>query len=127
MSDNKTEILGMRPVIPVKNMEESLDYYQNKLGLELQFSHSDVPGAPANYAGLAREEFAIHLQAMVPGQDEAMPLIRVIVQNIEPLYEELAGRGVVAASGELDSKPWGTKEFGLYDPNGAGIVFYEVL
>lgn len=36
-------------------------------------------------------------------------------------------QGVVSLSGSLESKPWGTKEFGLYDPNGAAIVFYELL
>ena len=27
----------------------------------------------------------------------------------------------------LQPKPWGSKDFGLYDPNGAALVFYEDL
>ena len=62
---------------------------------------------------------------MVPGQDDAMPLIRIRVENIEPLYEEYVAAGVVAATGHLEEKPWGSRDFGLYDPNGAALVFYE--
>ncbi len=27
--------------------------------------------------------------------------------------------------GGVAAKPWGSRDFGLYDPNGAGLVFYE--
>jgi hypothetical protein len=27
----------------------------------------------------------------------------------------------------LEAKPWGSRDFGLQDPNGAGLVFYEDL
>ena len=60
----------------------------------------------------------LHLQAMAPGQSNAMPLI-------ESLYEEFDAQGVVGPDGHLEAKPWGSRDFGLYDPNGAALVFYE--
>ncbi|GMQ82057.1 MAG: hypothetical protein BMS9Abin05_1498 [Rhodothermia bacterium] len=125
MIASQTTILEVHPVISAKNMEESICFYQDKLGFTLKFSHAAVPGDPVDYAGLERGAFSLHLQAMVPGQDDAMPLIRVRVENIEPLHEEHVAKGVVAETGQLEPKPWGTKEFGLYDHNGAAIVFYE--
>ncbi len=56
-----------------------------------------------------------------------MSLIRIRVQNIDLLYQEYKKIGVVATTAGLEPKPWGTKEFGLYDPSGAALVFYEIL
>ncbi len=41
--------------------------------------------------------------------------------------EEYAAAGVEASNGHLEAKPWGTKDFGSWDPNGAALVFYEDL
>lgn len=54
-----------------------------------------------------------------------MPLIRVRVENVESLYEEYDAQGVIGPKGHLEAKPWGSKDFGVYDPNGAALVFYE--
>lgn len=91
------------------------------------FARSESPRDPVNCAGVERGAIGFQLQTMVPGQDEAMSLIRIRVQNIDPLYQEYKKIGEVAATGGLEPKPWGTKEFGLYDPSGAAIVFYEIL
>ena len=56
-----------------------------------------------------------------------MPQIRIRVQNIEPLYEEYMANGVVPASGKLKAKPWGSKDFGLFDPGSTALVFFEDL
>ena len=124
---DETRVMDVNPVIPTKDMEESLAFYEEKLGFTRTFHHADEPDGPISYAGVRRGGLALHLQAMVPGQDDGMPLIRIRVENIEPLYEEYAAAGVVASNGHLEAKPWGTKDFGLWDPNGAALVFYENL
>lgn len=124
---DETRLIDVNPVIPAKNMEESLAFYEGKLGFTRTFAHAEEPGSPISYAGVRRSGLGLHLQAMVPGQDDAMPLIRIRVENIEPLYEEYAAAGVVAANGRLEVKPWGSRDFGVYDPNGAALVFYENL
>jgi catechol 2,3-dioxygenase-like lactoylglutathione lyase family enzyme len=116
-----------RPVIPAKDMQESLAFYEGKLGFTRTFDDAPEPGGAVSYAGVQRDGLGLHLQAMVPGQDDGVPLIRIRVENIEVLYEEYVTAGVVAASGHLEEKPWGSKDFGVYDPNGAALVFYEDL
>ena len=123
----EARLVGARPVIPVRDMHESLAFYQGKLGFRLVFDDSGEQGGEISYAGIRRDDVVLHLQAMVPGQDEAMPLIRIRVENIEPLYEEYAAAGVIADHAHLEAKPWGTRDFGMYDPNRAGLVFYEDL
>lgn len=56
-----------------------------------------------------------------------MPLIRIAVENIEPLYEEYKAKELIGPGGHLEAKPWGSKDFGLYDLNNAALVFYEDL
>ena len=74
-----------------------------------------------------RGGLCLHLQAIAPGEDPTMPLIRIRVENIEPLYEEYNARGLISPNGHLESKPWGSKDFGLHDPGGAALVSYEDL
>ncbi len=40
-------------------------------------------------------------------------------------HEEYQAQGVIHPNGPLDTKPWGTKEFGVLDPTGVCITFYE--
>ena len=54
-----------------------------------------------------------------------MPLVRIRVDNIEPLYKEYKKKGVTGS--KLEPKPWGSRDFGVWDPNGAALVFYEDL
>ena len=91
------------------------------------FDDGGGDGAAITYAGVRRDGLCLHLQAMVPGQPEAMPLIRIRVENIEALYKEYEERGVISTGGHLETKPWGSRDFGVYDPNGAALVFYEDL
>ena len=62
---------------------------------------------------------------MAPEEKPTMPLIRIQVANIEPLHEEFQARGVVSSA--LAAKPWGTRDFGVYDLNKAALIFYEDL
>jgi hypothetical protein len=64
---------------------------------------------------------------MAAGESPTMPLIRIAVENIEPLYEEYKANDLISPGGHLEPKPWGSKEFGLYDLNNAALVFYEDL
>ena len=124
---NKTRVLDVNPVIPAKNIAESLAFYREKLGFTKVFDDAGGVEESINYAGVARDGLCLHLQSTVPGQSDATPLIRIRVENIEPLYEEYVAKGVISANGHLEEKPWGSKDFGLYDPNGAALVFYEDL
>ena len=122
---DQTRFKAINPVIPVRDMPKALSFYEGKLGFEKVFDDASAPGAPISYAGVYRGGLCLHLQTMAPDEDPTMPLIRIQVENIEPLYEEYKAQGVI--SGPLAAKPWGSRDFGLYDPNQAALVFYEDL
>lgn len=45
--------------------------------------------------------------------------------SIGLLYQEFNAKGLVGPTGHLEAKPWGSKDFGVYDLNGAALVFYQ--
>jgi uncharacterized glyoxalase superfamily protein PhnB len=53
-------------------------------------------------------------------------MVRITVEGIETLYTEYQKRGgKVHPNGSLQTKPWGTREFGAIDPNGVCVTFQE--
>ena len=53
-------------------------------------------------------------------------MVRLAVKGIEALYAEYQQRGgKVHPNGPLQTKLWGTKEFGAIDPNGVCVTFQE--
>lgn len=123
----KTVFKALNPVIPVRDMTATLGYYEGKLGFRRVFDDAAAPGAEVSYAGVARGGLCLHLQSMAPDENPTMPLIRIRVEHIDALYEEYEAKGLVGPSGRLEPKPWGSRDFGVYDINGAALVFYEDL
>ncbi len=124
---SQTQFKAVNPVIPVRDMHDALLFYEDKLGFARVFDDATEPGATISYAGVARGGLCLHLQSMAPDENPTMPLIRIQVENIEPLYQEYNEKGMVKSRGHLESKPWGSRDFGVYDLNGAALVFYEDL
>ena len=120
-------LVSAHPVIPVRDMDAALVYYTVKLGFTIVFNDANEPGETINYAGVRRDDICLHLQTMAPDENPTMPLIRMCVKNIETLYEEYSTKGVIAPTGQLEPKPWGSKDFGVYDLNNTALVFYEDL
>src|SRR2546429_9933180 len=50
---------------------------------------------------------------------------RVQVQAIDGLHAQCASQAIVHPNAPLESKPWGTKEFAVLDPDGNLVTFYE--
>jgi len=121
------ESLKLSPVILVREMAEALAFYEDKLRFDKVFDDAGSPGSAISYAGVARGSICIHLQTMTHGENPTMPLVRIKVTNIKLLHQEYDARGLVGATGHLEPKPWSSKDFGIYDINGAALVFYEDL
>lgn len=114
------------PVLPAADTMESLDWWINVCGFKETFRDS----TPPNYAGICRDDAHLHIStvsdkklARVIG-DQTM--VRLRVEGIEAMYVDYQKRGgAVHPNGPLQTKPWGTKEFGAIDPNGVCVTFQE--
>jgi hypothetical protein len=85
---------------------------------------------PPNYVGISRGEAHLHISGMTDKTlarkvgDQTM--VRLVVKGIEAMYAEYQENGgKVHPNGSLQTKPWGTREFGAIDPNGVCVTFQE--
>ena len=124
---DETAFKAVNPVIPVRDMAATLAFYEAKLGFRKAFDDAARPGQPINYAGVCRGGICLHLQTTTPDENATAPQIRIRVTNIKPLYEQYKANGVIGTAGHLEAKPWGSKDFGLYDPDNTAPVFYQDL
>lgn len=119
-------IKGVIAVLPSANVAESLRWWTEVCGFKETFRDS----TPPSYAGINRDQAYLHIAGM---DDKALArkvgdqtMVRLEVHGIEALYVEYQKRGgQVHPNGALQTKPWGTKEFGAIDPNGVCVTFQE--
>lgn len=117
----------IHPVIPVRNVAESINYYVNKLGFVLAFKDHDLN---PKYAGIRRDSIEIHLQwhnenDWIDGMDSS--LLRIYVEEVDELFKELSSTSVFHSQTTMRDTAWGTREFGIYDTDKNGLIFYKDL
>jgi uncharacterized glyoxalase superfamily protein PhnB len=108
------------PELPVSNLGEAINYYEQKLGFRVAMK---MPSG--DYAIVERDDIAIHLF-----QDDAQrssPVgIHIFTEDLEMLHTELKSRGARVSQG-IQRKPWGNRDFRVNDDSGNEIKFTEPL
>jgi uncharacterized glyoxalase superfamily protein PhnB len=119
-------IKGAIPVLPAADTAASLKWWAEICG----FTETFRDNTPPHYVGINRGQAYLHISGMRDKElarkvgDQTM--VRIAVKGIEDLYAEYQKRGgIVHPNGPLQTKPWGTKEFGAIDPNGVCVTFQE--
>lgn len=123
----KAYLHQIHPILPVKNVVEALKYYVNKLDFTIAFA--DDSKNPT-YAGIRRDGIEIHLQWHDSKEWELAldrPMLRIVTQNIENLFEEYKTKDVFHEKTSLRETAWNTKEFAFYDLYKNGLTFYQDL
>jgi catechol 2,3-dioxygenase-like lactoylglutathione lyase family enzyme len=123
--DKKGFLHQIHPVLPVWDVVEALDFYVNRLGFKIAFA--DDAKNP-KYAGILRDGIEIHLQWHDDTVWESAvdrPMLRIVTENIEALYDEYSAKDVFHTYTLLRETAWGTKEFSFYDPFKNGLTFYR--
>jgi uncharacterized glyoxalase superfamily protein PhnB len=117
----------VQPVLPVRDVDRALRFYVERLGFQLAFR--DRPGPDVRYAGLRRDGVELHLQwhdeADFHGVEAGTLMLRFVVDDPDALFAEYEDKGVFHERTRLADTPWGTREFGFFDPDGNGLTFYR--
>lgn len=111
--------LSATPVLASLDIKRSISFLQTKLGF------APVHVEPGVYGITTREQVSIHFW---PCKDKAIAestSCRVQVTGIAALYERCKAERIVHPNAPLENKPWGNWEFGILDPDGNLITFYE--
>jgi uncharacterized glyoxalase superfamily protein PhnB len=116
----------VHPVLAVRDVEQAVRYYVERLGFRLAFR--DRP-APCAYAGVRRDGVVLHLQwhdeADFKDVEAGTLMLRFCVDDPDALFAEYRDKGVFHAATQLRDTPWGTREFAFFDENGHGLTFYR--
>lgn len=117
----ETKILHTVPVLPSQDISRDVQWYTEKMGMSIYFADN-------MYAVIYRDNLVFHLQWHADTPDDPLlggSVVRIIVQNIQPIFEELQKRGCVTADKLRLNTPWKTNEFGFFDLNSNAIFISE--
>jgi len=98
----------------VQDVLRSVEHYRDVLGFRVDFTY----GEPTFYAGVERDNVAIHLQAA--SETKRLPghgAINVFVTGVDTLYQELKSKGVRTMEEPAD-RPYGMRDFDINDLDG---------
>lgn len=115
------------PVIPSRDILESLAFYQDYLG----FGESFVYGEPINYGRLSKDGVELHFFYSENPDVPAWTSFRLGVRDLEGLYERCRQRGIVHPNALLEphlpryAAKEASREFAVVDPSGVLVVIWE--
>jgi catechol 2,3-dioxygenase-like lactoylglutathione lyase family enzyme len=104
-------------VFTVRDLAASIAHYRDVLGFAVAFEY----GAPAFYAGVYRDDVAIHLRSgarWIPGNGA----IAIFVDDVDALHSELIAAGAKLLKPPQDY-PYGMRDFDVADPDGNELTF----
>lgn len=128
-------LLSAIPALPVKHIGRSVEFYRDKLGFAPRHEED-------GFAILSRDAVELHLWAAADEQWRARagpsPVVsgaesfiagtascRVAVVGVDALHRSLEPLGILHPNAHLATKSWGTREFGVLDPDRNLITFFE--
>lgn len=114
-------ISHITPQLRTTDLESTVRFYVEKIGLTLEFRYSDF------YAGLGAGESGFHLK-LSDEADPSIPFVRaekhfhlyLNVQDLDALAARLRSHGVVLRQEPTDTE-WGTRELVFEDDQGHTI------
>jgi catechol 2,3-dioxygenase-like lactoylglutathione lyase family enzyme len=120
-------VTGLIPQLRTTSLPESIDFYVNTLGFELDFQHSDF------YAGIRVGDQTLHLKLV----DEKDPSIDFVANgdhlhlflptgDVDAEVERLRQKGVAPDKGP-ENTSWGTREFYITDNQGHTLCYSQAV
>lgn len=116
------------PILDVRDVSRALDYYVQKLGFKIEFRYQEDPD---NYAGVYRDNVYLHMQWQHPDEFEKGTAgrlrFRILVTDPDAIFQEYKDKGIIDEKTQIRDTEWGTREFGIRDLDGNGLIFYRDL
>jgi catechol 2,3-dioxygenase-like lactoylglutathione lyase family enzyme len=107
------------PVLPSLDIARTVAFYCGKLGFE------EVHVAAGEYAIVESGPVELHFWYTESADLPKASGCRIQVAGIEALYAICDAAGIVHPNAPLVTKPWGTREFAILDPDGNCLTFHQ--
>lgn len=108
------------PMLPVRNVRATMDFYCDKLAFKHGFNAGE-------YGGVRRDAIEVHFWHCSGPTLPRNASCRIEVTEIHALYSDFRAKGLIDPDGDIGPKPWGTTEFAVQDPDGNVLTFVEVF
>lgn len=124
-----SEIFQVSIVRHTKNYEAMVKFYRDNLGMSVTQAW-DHPGDRGTLLSFGGKVSNTVIEVIELG-DEAVPRVKPVnvvlsieVDAVDEWHDELIQRGVPIGRG-LEDAPWGHRSFGIDDPDGFRIWYYQ--
>ncbi len=122
-------LIGMSVVRHTRNYEAMLRFYGDSLGMNVVEAWDEPENrgtlfSPGEKVGSAVIEILELGKEAVPGVKPVNVVLSLEIDNVDAWHEQLLGIGIPIARG-LEDAPWGHRSFGVDDPDGFRIWFYQ--
>jgi uncharacterized glyoxalase superfamily protein PhnB len=119
MANDEAVLESVTPILQVRDMAESVEWYQTVLGFRTEWT----AGEPAHLASLSRDRTEINL-ALAAGQSLAISRVYFAARRVDAFYDRVrkAGGNITIS---LVTQPYGMKDFRVVDPSGNQLSFGE--
>lgn len=119
MAGASTRVTGAAAILPTRDVERSLAFFEERLGFEVAFRWGD----PLYYAGVCRGALTIHLNGNSPAaRPPGSAAVSVFVEDADEIHREFVARAVMI-SVAIDDRPYGMRDFAVEDPDGNTLNF----
>ncbi len=114
------------PILFVRDVAATADYFRDSLGFTVDFLH----GSPPFYGAVSRGEACLHLRFVHAPvfrdniDEESLIVATIEVEDVAALYAELRKSGAMITQ-PLEKQVWGGTDFYVRDLDGAQISFVE--
>ena len=122
-------ILAMSVVRHTKNYEAMVNFYQEHLKMK-RVESWDEPGNRGTLLSPGEKLGATVIEVIELGDEAKIGVkpenvvLSIEVENVNSWHDELVRKGIVIAR-KLEDAPWGHRSFGIDDPDGFRIWFYQ--
>jgi len=117
-------LTDINPKLPMRDKNVTREFYINKLGFK-EFGSADFDG----YLMMEKDQIQIHFfefKELDPKENYGQVYIRT--DNIDRFYQSLLDyKTTIHPNGQLETKPWGQKEFSVLDPDSNLLTFGQSI
>jgi uncharacterized glyoxalase superfamily protein PhnB len=123
------EIIHVSIVRHTKNYEAMVEFFRDQLGMSIQqaWDHPGDRGTLLSFGGRTSNTVIEVIELgdeAVPGVKPINVVLSIEVAAVDEWHDQLIERGVTIARG-LEDAPWGHRSFGIDDPDGLRIWYYQ--
>ena len=116
---NASYIRGAAAIINVRDVAQTLLWYQNELGLQIEFAWGD----PVVHGSVRAGNTSFHFQ-QADHTAPATTYMTLYVDELDTLFADIQRRDVHIVS-EPEVMPWGMRAFMVHDCNDALVMFAD--